>query len=171
MKQTKSNTIERKKAKAQAPADPRDGLTDRQRRAVLAVLEAPNMEAAARAAGVVKSTLYEWIRLPAFRAQLEAGRVELYRAGIDRLKGAADKAAAVLIALLESRNENTRRLTAVGILAAGMKIAEAQDIEARIERLEQYSAALAEGGGTPGAGPLSMKDLNKSMAAYKAAGD
>ena len=75
MKQTKSNTIERKKAKAQAPADPRDGLTDRQRRAVLAVLEAPNMEAAARAAGVVKSTLYEWIRLPAFRAQLEAGRV------------------------------------------------------------------------------------------------
>jgi hypothetical protein len=167
MKRTKSNTIERKKAKA--PADPGDGLTDRQRRAVLAVLEAPNMEAAARAAGVVKSTLYEWLRLPAFRVKLEAARGELYREGIDKLKGGASKAAAVLIELLGSRNENTRRLTAAGILALGMKIAEAQDLEGRIERLEQFLAAMAKDG--PGGGDrLSMADLNKSFAAYAAAG-
>ena len=142
MKRTESNRIERKAART----DPEDGLTNRQRRAIPAIIEGPTMEAAARVAGVVKSTLYEWLKIPAFVDALEDGRGALYREGMDALKAAASKAARTLIGLLNSKDESLRRLTAVNILSLGVKAVELEDIEARIERLEDAMEAQAEAG-------------------------
>jgi len=141
MKRTKSNGSERKPKPTAGPAAPLvlalgGELTARQSKAIAAILEAPSIEAAARAAGVAKSTLYEWIRQEPFRAALEAARADIYRAGIDTLKGAAGKAAGRLIELLDSRNENTRRLTAREILALSMKIDETQTLEKRLTAIE-----------------------------------
>ena len=140
MKRTKSNGSERKPKTAAPREDPSalgGELTARQLKTISAILEAPSMEAAARAAGVAKSTLYEWIQLEPFRAALEAARGDIYRAGIDTLKGAAGKAAGRLIELLDSRNENTRRLTAREILALSMKIDETQTLEKRLTAIEE----------------------------------
>lgn len=112
-------------------------LTDRQLRAIPAILEASSMEAAARAAGLSKGTLYEWLKQTPFRERLEAAREELFREGLSQLKGATRKAAQQLIGLLDARNENTRRLTAREILSLSLKIAEIQELEKRIERLEE----------------------------------
>lgn len=144
MKRTKTDKIRHKLptgpvTKAEIPGP--DGLTDRQRRGVLAILEAPTMEAAAKAAGVTRGTLYEWARLSAFKAALAVGRGELYSAGMGTLKAAVAKAASRLVEMLDSDNENTRRLAARDVLAAGARIAEVEEIEGRIERLE---AALIE---------------------------
>ena len=142
MKRTKSNGSERKPKTTAGAAAPLvlalgGELTARQSKAIAAILEAPSVEAAARTAGVAKSTLYEWIRQDPFRLALEAARGDIYREGIDTLKGAARKAAGRLIELLDSRNENTRRLTAREILALSMKIDETQTLEKRLTAIEE----------------------------------
>ena len=147
MTRTKANGSKRKPAEG-AAARESGGLTDRQLRAIPAILEGPTIEAAARAAGVAKVTLYEWLKQDPFREKLEAARAELYRGAIDTLKGAAGKAARRLIELLDSRNENTRRLTAREVLALAMKIDDEQDLKRRVERLEEINAAEEGKSGT-----------------------
>lgn len=120
-------------------------MTERQRRAIPFILESQTIEAAARAAGISKTTLYEWMKQDPFRVQLEAARADLFKEGMDTLKAAAGKAARRLVELLDSRNENTRRLTAREVLALSMKIDETQGLEKRIEQLEEILAARAEG--------------------------
>ena len=151
MNRTKPNKTEHKQAERPraAGADPQaqadgGGLTDRQRRAVLAILESPTMEAAAKAAGVGKVTLYEWLKLPAFMDELRRARAELYAEGMGTIKAATAKAARRMIELLDSRHENTRRLTARDVLALGRGIVEAEDIDARLERIEDTLRAEAE---------------------------
>ena len=51
-----------------------EGLTARQRRAVLALLEAPSAEAAAAAVGVASSTLWRWRQTPAFQRAFQDAR-------------------------------------------------------------------------------------------------
>ncbi len=146
MNQTKTNKTKHKPAtvpasEAQAPGD---GLTGRQQRAVLAILETQTMEAAAKAAGVARVTLYEWEKLPAFKDALGEARTELYREGMGALKGATAKAVRRLVELLDSRNENTRRLTARDVLALGVRAVIDEDTERRIEQLEAMAQAQAE---------------------------
>lgn len=117
-----------------APAG--DALAGRQARAVLALIESPTVEDAARRAGVSRSILYVWLRDEGFKARLDAARAELFHEGLGALRGTTAKAARVMAALLDSRNENTRRLTAVAVLGLGMKAHETIDIEMRLARLE-----------------------------------
>ena len=105
------------------------------------------------------------IQLEPFRAALEAARGDIYRAGIDTLKGAAGKAAGRLIELLDSRNENTRRLTAREILALSIKIDESQTLEKRLTAIEQ----ALETAQPAGKNRLSMDELQKSLQACKEA--
>jgi transposase len=116
-------------------------LTDRQRRAIPAMLEGKTIEAAAKIAGVSKTTLYEWMKQKPFHARLEEARADLFKEGMDIIKAASGKAARRLIELLDARNENTRRLTAREILALSLKISETQEIEKRLERLEEILEA------------------------------
>lgn len=151
-KQTKTNKSKRKPGKKTAgailPAEiiPAGELTPRQYKAIEALLEAPTITAAAQAAGVARVTLYEWLKLELFRNTLETARASLYRAGVDTLKGAAEKAAGRLIELLDSRNENTRRLTAHEILTLAIRIDENQSLEKRLAALEQALEAARPGG-------------------------
>ena len=164
---TKTNKTERKPEK-KAAEDPGPGgeLTPRQLKTIGAILEAPTITAAAQAAGVARVTLYAWLRLEPFRDTLETARASIYREGVDTLKGAAGQAAGRLIELLDSRNENTRRLAAHEILTLAIRIDENQTLEKRLTALEQALEAARPGGG----GGLSMSDLNKSYSAYDKAG-
>ncbi|OPZ72837.1 MAG: hypothetical protein BWY80_01052 [Firmicutes bacterium ADurb.Bin456] len=153
-KLTKTNKSERKpkpKAISQALGPelieaPGGGLTPRQLKAIGALLEAPTIAAAAQAAGVARVTLYEWLKLEPFREALEMARASLYRAGVDTLKGAAEKAAGRLIELLDSKNENTRRLTAHEILTLAIRIDESQTFEKRLTAIEQALEAAKPAG-------------------------
>ena len=128
--------VRRKKRKSAST----DALIERQGRAVLALVEAPTVEDAAQRAGVSRSILYVWLRDEGFKARLDAARAELFHEGLDALRGTMGKAARVMAALLDSRNENTRRLTAVAVLGLGMKANETIDIEMRLARLEALAS-------------------------------
>ena len=149
---TKTNKSERKPGKKKAgailPAEiiPAGELTPRQYKAIEALLEAPTITAAAQAAGVARVTLYAWLKLEPFRNTLETARAAIYREGVDTLKGATGLAAGRLIELLDSRNENTRRLTAHEILTLAIRIDENQTLEKRLAALEQALEAARPGG-------------------------
>jgi len=115
--------------------------------AVLALIASPTIEDAAQAAGVARSTLCLWMKDEAFTDELERARGAAFDGGLNALKGAAAEAAAALLALLKSRNETTRRLSAVAILEIGLKIHEGRDLEARIRRLEAAVGNQGKDGG------------------------
>lgn len=170
---TKTNKTERKPGKKASsetlqaePQGPAGELTPRQLKTIEAILEAPTITAAAKTAGVARVTLYAWLRLEPFRNTLNTARAAIYREGVDTLKGAAGLAAGRLIELLDSRNENTRRLSAHEILTLAIKIDENQTLERRLAAIEQALEASR-----PGArGGLSMSDLQSSCSAYEKAG-
>ena len=119
----------------------RPELKAKQLRAIMAIIEAGSMDGAARQAGVGKTALYEWMKQEPFRKRLEEARTEVFNEGLGIIKAGTSRAARKLIELLDSRNENTRRLTAREILALSLKIKETQELEKRLERLEEILEA------------------------------
>ena len=104
--------------------------------AVLALLSAGSIDGAAERAGISRSTIFEYLKDPEFRGELERARAAAFNGGLSTIKGGTEKAAHVLLALLESRNETTRRRTAETILSFALKIYEGRDLEERLRALE-----------------------------------
>src|SRR2546426_9267878 len=101
-----------------------DLLTPRQRRAVVALLTQPTTEAAARAAHVGRTAIYEWLRDPIFSTALEAARQEQTVEALNYLRATLLRAVQKLDRLLGSQNENVARLAAVTLLEHGLKAME-----------------------------------------------
>jgi len=135
----------RKRTELNGNQKPRPKLRGKQLKAIAEILETGSMEEAARRSGVSKTTLYEWMKQEPFRKRLEEARAEVFNEGLGIIKAGTSKAARKLIELLDSRNENTRRLTAQEILALSLKISETQEIERRLERLEELLEARTSG--------------------------
>lgn len=104
--------------------------------------------AAAAAAGVSIRTLERWAAEPGFRAELEAGRRAAFNEALAVLRGGAIRAVETLAALLNSKNETTRRHAAAEILAFALKAHETTELEARLAALEKQAAELSPRPGT-----------------------
>ena len=109
----------------------------RRSKALSALVSEPSVEAAARASGLGRSFLFDLRRDASFRAELDKARAEAFTAGLAALKAAAGKAATTMVELLNSSNQNTRRLAATTILGLGLKVVEVEDFERRLSRLEE----------------------------------
>lgn len=112
-------------------------LTAKQLKAIPIILAAASLDAAAKKAAIGRETIYRWLKQKHFRERLEQKRQELFEEGLNRLKAATDLAAVKMIEMLDSKDENTRRLVAKDILNFALKAVEAQDLEERIERIEE----------------------------------
>jgi len=114
-------------------------LTPKQEAAIFALLEAGTIESAALSVGVSRTSLWAWMKIEPFRNRLTDARAELFREGMSALKGSMSKAASVLVKLMDSKNEDTRRLAASAILGLGLKANETVEIEERLSRLERIA--------------------------------
>jgi len=103
---------------------------------VLALLSAGSVDQAAALAGLSRTTLFEWLKDPEFQNELERARAAAFDGGLAAIKSGAEEAARVLLELLKSRNETTRRLSAETILSFALKIHEGRDLEGRLRTLE-----------------------------------
>lgn len=112
-------------------------LTASQQRGIVALIECNSVEEAAKRIKVSKGTIYNWLKQGYFKDRLEEEREVAFREGLDTIKGATAKAARTLVGLLESKDENTKRLAAQQILSFALKVAEIQDLEERINRIEE----------------------------------
>ena len=113
------------------------GLSSRQLKAITCILENNSIEETAKKARVSRSTLYNWFNDSQFKARLEKEREAVFKEGLMALKTATSKAAKTLIKLLDSKDRNTRRLAAKEIINVALKVAEINDLEERINRLEE----------------------------------
>lgn len=112
------------------------GLTSKQFRAIPALLQEPSISKAARASGNSRSSITRWLKLPEFKAELDRRRLELFNQGLNLLKLSTKKAALKLLEFLNGKDPGASRWAAREILSFAIRAAELQDIEKRIERLE-----------------------------------
>ncbi len=114
------------------------GLTAKQARTIAALLAQPNFEQAAAAAGVAPRTIYTWLELPVFRAELRLAQAGVIEQAQRRLLAGQQKALDALEYLMaDAESENVRRQAANDWLAMLFRYREAGDIEERISELEQ----------------------------------
>lgn len=112
-------------------------LTARMKKAIPVLANSRTISEGIRKAGINRATYYRWMQNAAFAAELERQRNELADNAFFLIKHNLMKAAEKLTALLNSRNEQLRRLTAKDILDYYLKHKEVRDLEERLEAIEQ----------------------------------
>ena len=112
-------------------------LTKNQLKAIPLILEARTITNGAKKAGISKTTFYEWLKNPRFKAELISQRQEIIELALHELKASASEAVTALRDLLKAEGETVRLRTALGILEHIGKFMELEQLEGRIEELER----------------------------------
>lgn len=115
-------------------------LTERQRRVIPFLLASPSTEEACRRARINKTTVYEWLKDETFRQELKRQRDAVIERALDSLKANIAKATETLVKHLESKRENISIRAAESIIEFTQKALEHEELERRIEALEQRIA-------------------------------
>ena len=119
-----------------------DALSANQRRALLALLAAPNVRAAARQCGLGERTLWRYLADETFKAVLRARQDAALAAATASLTGLAGNAVEVLRAILldQATTPAVRLRAAISALDQMRKSAELDNLAARVARLEENMA-------------------------------
>ena len=112
-------------------------LSNRQLLAIGQIISSSTLEEARRKAKISKGTLYAWLKNETFKAELKRQRDEVIKEGLDRLKCAMTKAIDGLIKLMDSPRADLRRWVYKDVIDYALKRIEIENIEERIERIEQ----------------------------------
>jgi hypothetical protein len=91
-------------------------LTCKQEALIAALLTEPDHAAAAKKAGVGKTTLYRWMRLPEFRAAYRQARRELVEGAIGRVQAATGQAVEILLDVARNGRRDGDRVRAANSL-------------------------------------------------------
>ena len=113
-------------------------LEPAQERAIVALLSEPTLRAAASSAGISESTLWRWLRDPAFRVAYRRARQEVLERATARLAALVGVAVEALSKIVADRavSPHVRVSAASRIVEFALKAAEIEDVQARLEKLE-----------------------------------
>ncbi len=109
-----------------------DALTDQQTQApqqsqaIGYLLEAPSVAEAARRSGVSRATIYNWLKKPHFRAELDHARRADHQARLNRLRSMVAPALDALEGQLKSEDERIRLRAAAEVLRAYQRLADSE---------------------------------------------
>lgn len=119
------------------------GLSPLQQDVVLALVDHRTVMAAAKAAGVSRSTVYNWLeKEPEFRRAVGQARAQVFEAGLDTINAAFEKAVRKLEDCLEHGSSSIRLKAAVAICRLGMELRRDYEREGQIKELEERAAHL-----------------------------
>lgn len=107
-------------------------ITDKQRRVLPFLVTCKSIEEAARQADISPKQIYEYLKDPLFKAELELQRKSVVQEAIARLKANTIKAADTLADLLDSESDQIRRGAANDILTHTIKFMDSQEFEDRL---------------------------------------
>lgn len=113
-------------------------LSDRQLMAIPHLVSSPTLEEGRRRAEIANGTLYNWLKDPEFRRELQRQRNEVAKDALDHLKGAAGKAVDTLIRLMDSQKPYIRKAAAEKIIDYTLKAIEIEEIEERLAKVEEF---------------------------------
>ena len=113
-------------------------LTLKQEKALACLLSEPTIEAAAKAAKVSKTILYEWLKQPEFKAALDAAKHLLFGDGLATLKASMQEGVEALRAALKDEEATVaNKITAATkLIELALKSHETMEVEARLQALE-----------------------------------
>lgn len=115
-------------------------LPRKQSEAIAALLLCETMEKAAQHIQVAPSTIYRWMQGDEFRAAYREAKGACVSQAIGRLQQASSEAVETLRTIMLDQNKptSTRVQAAKIILETSIRGVELEDVDERIERLEQY---------------------------------
>ncbi len=113
-----------------------------------AVLSAPTLREAARAAGVSEPTAWRYLRAPAVRQELAARQDGILGHVARRLACSMSAALDVLSSIMEDEAANAapRVSAARAVLESGLRLAELVSLSERVAELERIMAKENDGG-------------------------
>ena len=105
---------------------------------VAAMLAHPTVESAATAVGVAASTAYRWLQHPDVIQRLAEARRDAMKAAMSKLQQAASASVDCLCEIQrEGESESARVSAARTILEQALRSVELQDVQERIDKLEE----------------------------------
>jgi hypothetical protein len=112
-------------------------LSRRQLKAIPFLVSSPTYTQGCEKAKVNKATIYKWLKNPDFKAELDRQRSEIVEAAFDMIAQNIEKAVSTLVGLLDTGDDRVKRLTANDIISHFFKHKELDDLEERIQQIEQ----------------------------------
>lgn len=112
-------------------------------KAISALLAAPNVEQAAKLAGVSRETVYRWMREDAFQTALMEARREMRSTAIAELQAATAAAVGALRRNLAAGVPTVEVSAARAILEYGFRAKELEEFESRLAVLEDRAGLSA----------------------------
>ena len=117
--------------------DDNEKLSPRQIRVIPYLLVAPSIEEGCKRARISKAAVYEWLKDEAFRQELKRQRAAAIEQALDSLKANLTKATETLVKHMNSERENISIRAAESIIEFAQKALEHEELERRIEALEE----------------------------------
>lgn len=126
-----------KEEDASREQEPELALTTQQTKLMTALVCNPDMQAAADAVGVSRTTAYRWLRQPGFQEELRRQRDEGFAEAMATVKTGVKGAVDGLLGLLDVEDARLRRQVCNDILGHALKVHELEDVERRLKALEE----------------------------------
>ena len=113
-------------------------LTQKQERAIIALLNEPSIPRAATAAEIAERTIYRWMKSPTFMSEYRARRREAFGQAIALTQRYATLAVTTLVRVMsdDAAPHHARVSAATALLKLGRDGIELDDLAARVELLE-----------------------------------
>ena len=131
-KATKSNKKQQNSEKSH--------LTDRQLKAILIIVTSPTYTEGCKKARLNRTTLYDWLKQPEFKAELEKQRDKIISEAFGVLSQSLTKAVETLTGLLDHKDDRLKRLTAKDIIDFIIRHKENEDSDKRLTEVEKCLA-------------------------------
>jgi hypothetical protein len=119
-------------------------LSEKQLSAIPVIIASRTMMEAAEKIGMARNTIYDWLKNPAFKAELQRQREVVVEEALEQLKMNAVKAVDNLGALLDHELAGFRRTVSLEIMTLVMKAREQTKIAHLEKRLADLERQLSE---------------------------
>lgn len=112
-------------------------LRDRQIKAIPHIVSNPTFEQGCKKARINRTTLYKWLKIPEFKAELNKQRDEVAAEAFGVLSQSLTKAIETLAGLLDNKDDRLKRLAAKDVIDFIVRHKENEDFDKRLTAIEQ----------------------------------
>ena len=115
-------------------------LTARQLKAIPHIVSSPTYTEGCKKAKINKATLYKWLKIPEFKAELDRQRDEIAAEAFGILSQGLTKAVEALVGLLDNKDDRLKRLAAKDVIDFIIRHKENEDLDERLKEVEKLLA-------------------------------
>jgi len=126
---TESNKNQQNKEKSE--------LTDRQLKAIPVIVSSTTYTEGCKKAKLNRTTFYEWLKRPEFKAELDRQRQQVVSEAFGVLSQSLTKAVETLTGLLDTKDQRLKRLACKDIIDFIIRHKENEDLDKRLTAIEQ----------------------------------